>query len=172
MIDLTNIATEQVNDRTKNLDILSIRDSLYTMNEEDQGVSWAIKKEIPQIEKVIKGVIKSFNKGGRLIYMGAGTSGRLGMLDAAECPPTFGTEPEMVKGLIAGGEKAFVKAIEGAEDSSEIGKNDLQDIKLTSDDIVIGLAASGRTPYVIGGINYAKEIGAKTVALACNKNSK
>lgn len=171
-MDLNSMSTEQINEKSSNLDTLSIYDALLIMNEEDQKVPLAIKEEIPQIEKAVKIVIEAFNKGGRLIYMGAGTSGRLGVLDAVECPPTFGTPPEMVVGLIAGGDKAFVKAVEGAEDSESMGVKDLKDIDLTSKDALIGIAASGRTPYVIGGLNYAKEIGCQTVSIACNKDSK
>ncbi|GFN34600.1 N-acetylmuramic acid 6-phosphate etherase [Tepidimicrobium xylanilyticum] len=171
MLDLSKMSTEQINERTQDLDILPIREALEIMNEEDQKVAIAVKKEIPQIEKAVKAVIETFNNSGRLIYVGAGTSGRLGVLDAVECPPTFGTPPEMVQGLIAGGEEAFVKAIEGAEDSMELGADDLKNIGLNSKDIVVGIAASGRTPYVKGALNYAKEIGCKTVAIACNKNS-
>lgn len=171
-MELNKMSTEQINEKTRDLDILSIYDALHIMNKEDEKVSKAIKEKIPQIEKAVKLVIEAFNKGGRLIYMGAGTSGRLGVLDAVECPPTFGTPPEMVVGLMAGGEKAFVKAAEGVEDSLDMGVDDLKDINLTRDDVVIGIAASGRTPYVIGGLNYAREIGCKTVSIACNENSK
>lgn len=171
MNDLSQMSTEQLNERTADLDILPIREALEIMNEEDQKVALAVRKEIPQIEKAVQAVIESFNKGGRLIYVGAGTSGRLGILDAVECPPTFGTPPEMVQGLIAGGEKAFLKAVEGAEDSMDMGVDDLKNIGLNPKDIVVGIAASGRTPYVKGALNYAKEIGCKTVAIACNKNS-
>lgn len=120
---------------------------------------------------MIANTIESFKKGGRLIYMGAGTSGRLGVLDAAECVPTFGVEPEMVIGLIAGGEEAMTVAVEGAEDSYELGQEDLIKLNLTKNDIVIGIAASGRTPYVIGGLDYAKSIGAVTGTISCNKQA-
>ena len=123
------------------------------------------------IEPVIEKTIESFNHGGRLIYLGAGTSGRLGVLDAAECVPTFGVEASMVVGLIAGGEKAMTLAVEGAEDDLELGKQDLIDLQLTKNDMVIGIAASGRTPYVIGALDYAKSIGAHTGSLACNMNA-
>jgi N-acetylmuramic acid 6-phosphate etherase len=116
-------------------------------------------------------VFESFKSGGRLIYLGAGTSGRLGVLDAVECPPTFSTNPEMVQGIIAGGERAFLKAVEGAEDQPDLGVSDLKELGLTKHDTVIGIAASGRTPYVIGALRYARSIGAKTVALSCNKNA-
>ncbi len=171
MINLEDMSTEQINSKTHDLDIMPISEALQIMNEEDEKVPQAIKKEIPQIEKAVEVVIEAFRKGGRLIYMGAGTSGRLGVLDAVECPPTFGTPPEMVVGLIAGGEGAFVKAVEGAEDSLTMGVNDLKEIDLKSNDVVVGIAASGRTPYVIAALNYAKEIGCKTIGIACNKNS-
>lgn len=171
MVNLDKMATEQINSKTRDLDILSIEEALRIMNEEDSKVALAVKKEISQIKKAVEVVIEAFTKGGRLIYMGAGTSGRLGVLDAVECPPTFGTPPEMVVGLIAGGEGAFIKAVEGAEDSMEMGIDDLKKVKLNSNDVVVGIAASGRTPYVLAGINYAKEIGCKTVGISCNKNS-
>lgn len=170
-MELNKMSTEGINVKTEDLDILSVYDALIIMNEEDQKVARAVEKEISQIEKAVKIVIEAFNKGGRLIYMGAGTSGRLGVLDAVECPPTFGTPPEMVVGLMAGGEEAFVKAVEGAEDSREMGEKDLRDLNLNKEDVVVGIAASGRTPYVIGGLNYARGLGCKTVAIACNKDS-
>ncbi|KQL41103.1 N-acetylmuramic acid 6-phosphate etherase [Bacillus sp. FJAT-25509] len=169
---LENLTTEIRNKRTSNLDQLSVDEFLNIMNEEDQKVALAVREQIPMISKVVQLVVEAFQNGGRLIYAGAGTSGRIGLLDAVECPPTFGTNPSEVIGLIAGGERAFIKAVEGAEDSEELGKEDLLRISLTRNDIVIGIAASGRTPYVIGALKYANEIGAKTVAVACNKGSK
>ncbi|MCR1900297.1 N-acetylmuramic acid 6-phosphate etherase [Irregularibacter muris] len=171
MIDLKKMSTEQMNDKTRDLDILSLQDALQIMNEEDAKVALAVRKEIPQIQKAVEAVVEAFNQGGRLIYMGAGTSGRLGVLDAVECPPTFGTPPEMVVGLIAGGEGAFIKAVEGAEDSITMGVEDLKELGLTAHDVVIGIAASGRTPYVIEALHYAKQIGCKTAGIACNKDS-
>lgn len=170
-MELSKMATEQINQKTKDLDIMSIRDALLVMNEEDAYVAKAIRKVIPEIEETVKIVIEAFENGGRLIYIGAGTSGRLGVLDAAECPPTFGTDPGQVIGLIAGGEEAFLQAIEGAEDSETLGVNDLKNINLKSVDVVVGLAASGRTPYVAAALKYAKEIGSKTIAIACNEKS-
>ncbi|MES9682503.1 N-acetylmuramic acid 6-phosphate etherase [Bacillus sp. AFS001701] len=169
---LENLTTEIRNNRTSNLDQLSVDEFLNIMNEEDQKVALAVREQIPMISNVVQLVVEAFQNGGRLIYTGAGTSGRIGLLDAVECPPTFGTNPSEVIGLIAGGERAFIKAVEGAEDSEELGKEDLLRISLTKNDIVIGIAASGRTPYVIGALKYANEIGAKTVAIACNKGSK
>lgn len=168
---ISNLNTENRNKKTMDIDEMSIFEFIKIMNEEDQLVSLAVNKELSIIEEVIKAVVKSFDNGGRLIYIGAGTSGRLGILDAVECVPTFGIEPEQVQGLIAGGNKAIVRSVEGAEDSEVFGENDLKDIKLTADDIVIGIAASGRTPYVIGGLKYANELGAQTASLSCNKNS-
>ncbi|MEH7453937.1 N-acetylmuramic acid 6-phosphate etherase [Gottfriedia acidiceleris] len=169
---LENLTTEIRNNRTSNLDQLSVDEFLNIMNEEDQKVALAVREQIPMISNVVQLVVEAFQNGGRLIYTGAGTSGRIGLLDSVECPPTFGTNPSEVIGLIAGGERAFIKAVEGAEDSEELGKEDLLRISLTKNDIVIGIAASGRTPYVIGALKYANEIGAKTVAIACNKDSK
>lgn len=169
---LENLTTETRNEKTMNLDEMSIEEFLTVMNEEDAKVAAAVRNEIPNISKAVEQIVTAFKSGGRLIYMGAGTSGRIGLLDAVECPPTFGTSPEEVVGLIAGGEKAFIKAVEGAEDSEELAIEDLKKIKLSNNDIVVGIAASGRTPYVIGGLKYAKEIGASTVAVSCNKGSK
>jgi N-acetylmuramic acid 6-phosphate etherase len=130
-----------------------------------------VQDQLPEIEKVISETIASFNKGGRLIYLGAGTSGRLGVLDAAECVPTFGVTPDKVVGLIAGGVKAMTVAVEGAEDDAALGRQDLIDLNLTPNDMVIGIAASGRTPYVIGALDYAREIGATTGTISCNKGA-
>ncbi|MGG1444656.1 N-acetylmuramic acid 6-phosphate etherase [Brevibacillus laterosporus] len=168
---LEKLVTETRNNRTMNLDQMTILNVLQIMNEEDQKVPLAIAAELEQIERAIQLVIRSFKQGGRLIYIGAGTSGRLGILDAVECPPTFGTDFEMVQGLIAGGKEAFVVAVEGAEDNAELAKNDLQAIGLTDKDTVIGIAASGRTPYVIGALQYASSVGASTASLACNKGA-
>ncbi len=166
------LSTEKVNQNTLKIDTASSGEILRMMNKEDQKVASAVKDVIPEVEKVVDAVVKSISSGGRLIYMGAGTSGRLGVLDAVECPPTFSVGSDVVVGLIAGGEKAFVKAVEGAEDDEGLGASDLKEIGLTSGDTVVGIAASGRTPYVIGGLRYAKEIGATTVALSCNTGSK
>ncbi len=171
MLQLSKMTTETRNPKTLELDAMSTTDILHVMNEEDRLLADAIAKELEPIEKAVETIAVSFEKGGRLIYVGAGTSGRLGLLDAVECPPTFGTVPEQVVGLLAGGYKAFVKAVEGAEDSKELGRGDLEAIKLTAKDTVVGIAASGRTPYVIGALEYANSVGAPTVALACNKGS-
>ena len=169
--NLELLTTESRNKETMQIDTASPIDILRIMNEQDQLVALAVKEVLPEVEAAVQFVFESFKNGGRLIYLGAGTSGRLGVLDAVECPPTFSTEPEMVVGLMAGGEGAFLKAVEGAEDDPELGLNDLKQLELTENDTVIGIAASGRTPYVIGALRYARSIGAKTVALSCNKNA-
>ncbi|WP_270346146.1 N-acetylmuramic acid 6-phosphate etherase [Lactococcus petauri] len=170
-MNLENLTTERRNEETFGLDEMSVSTALEKMNKEDKKVAEAVEKALPMIEPVIEKTIESFNHGGRLIYLGAGTSGRLGVLDAAECVPTFGVEASMVVGLIAGGKKAMTLAVEGAEDDLELGKQDLIDLQLTKNDMVIGIAASGRTPYVIGALDYAKSIGAHTGSLACNMNA-
>ncbi|MFK3657211.1 N-acetylmuramic acid 6-phosphate etherase [Pediococcus pentosaceus] len=172
MIDLSDLTTETRNEETMNLDELSTAEILKIMNSEDQKVAQRVGKVLPDITQAVKQIILSFNKKGRLFYIGAGTSGRLGVLDAAECVPTFGTDPKMVQGLIAGGMKAMTIAVEGAEDSPELGAKDLQSQNLTNKDIIVGIAASGRTPYVIGGLDYAKKVGAATISLACNDHAK
>ena len=171
MVDLSKIDTEKQNQDTLNLDRMSIKEALTVMNNEDEKVAKAIKEVIPQIEKAVKIIIEQFNKGGRLIYIGAGTSGRLGLLDASECPPTFGAPKEQVVGIIAGGKVAMTEAIEGAEDDVEQGKQDVVDINLNENDVLVGIAASGRTPYVIGALEYANAINVPTVAIACTKDS-
>ncbi|WP_134685579.1 N-acetylmuramic acid 6-phosphate etherase [Brevibacillus migulae] len=168
---LDKLVTETRNERTMNLDEMSIMEVLQVMNEEDSKVPQAIKSQLPKIEQAIQLVIQSFRKGGRLIYVGAGTSGRLGILDAVECQPTFGTDFDMVRGLIAGGTDAFTTAVEGAEDDQGQGAKDLEEIHLSPLDTVIGIAASGRTPYVIGALQHAKRVGASTASLACNKDA-
>lgn len=168
---LENLTTEIRNNKTMNLDEMSIMDILITMNEEDAKVANSVKLEIPQIAKAVEAIILAKKQGGRLVYIGAGTSGRIGLLDAVECPPTFGTDLKEIVGLIAGGEKAFIQAVEGAEDRKELGMQDLKDIYLKHIDVVVGIAASGRTPYVIGALEYANSIGAQTIAISCNKGS-
>ena len=170
-LNLKSMSTETRNQNTMNLDIMTPLEVVTIMNQEDAKVPEAIKPALPNIAQCVTWAISSIENGGRIIYMGAGTSGRLGVLDAVECPPTFGVAPEVVVGLIAGGEKAFVKAVEGAEDSRELGRQDLVDINLEERDIVIGIAASGRTPYVLGGLAYAREVGCHTVGISCNPGS-
>ena len=167
---MENLTTESKNPNTENLDMLTVMDILKEMNKEDGSVILEIRKVLSELEKAINICINNLLKGGRIIYIGAGTSGRLGVLDAAECYPTFGTD--RVIGIIAGGEAAFLKAIEGAEDSEELAKKDLFNINIKSNDTVIGIAASGRTPYVIGGLEYANSIGIDTISISCNLNSK
>ncbi|RDU35506.1 N-acetylmuramic acid 6-phosphate etherase [Neobacillus piezotolerans] len=168
---LDKLTTEKRNEKTMDLDLMSVKEILETMNKEDLTVPQSVASEIPQIEEAVQKAISSFRKGGRLIYLGAGTSGRLGVLDAVECVPTFGSPPEMVQGFIAGGMKAFTKAVEGAEDNEALGVEDLDNISVNENDTLIGIAASGRTPYVIGALKHAKAKGATTVSLSCNKNS-
>lgn len=162
-----DIKTEERNENTKNIDALETADMLKLINSEDKKVAEAVEKEIPQIAKAVDIISEHFKKGGRLIYCGAGTSGRLGILDAVECPPTFSTEPEQVVGLIAGGYPAIFKAVEGAEDSPELGEKDLKELNFTGNDVLVGIAASGRTPYVIGCMKYAKSIGAPVLSVTC-----
>ncbi|MFF2446565.1 N-acetylmuramic acid 6-phosphate etherase [Neobacillus sp. NPDC058068] len=169
--NLELLTTESRNQLSITIDTAEPKDILRIMNDQDQLVALAVKDVLPEIEAAVQFVFESFQKGGRLIYVGAGTSGRLGVLDAVECPPTFSTDPEMVQGIIAGGEGAFLKAVEGAEDQPDLGAADLKEVELTENDTVIGIAASGRTPYVIGALRYARSIGAKTVALSCNKDA-
>ncbi|MBD7909369.1 N-acetylmuramic acid 6-phosphate etherase [Sporosarcina gallistercoris] len=168
---LEKLGTEQRNAQTMSLDTMSVADVLRAMNKEDGSVIEVIYAQLPTIEKTVNAVIDSFQKGGRLIYVGAGTSGRLGILDAVECVPTFGVSPDMVVGLIAGGLKAFTKAVEGAEDNPELGVQDLKDIQLNETDTVIGIAASGRTPYVIGALDYASQTAAHTISISCNEGA-
>ena len=171
MEDISELSTEKRNMRTMKLDEMTPYQIISIMNEEDHNVVEAVHQALPQIEKTIQWTTQSLQSGGRILYIGAGTSGRIGILDAVECPPTFGVSYNMVVGVIAGGQEAFVKAKEGAEDDPELGKKDLQDHQLTAKDVVIGLAASGRTPYVIGALRYARELGCKTVAISNNKEA-
>ncbi|ALZ88054.1 N-acetylmuramic acid 6-phosphate etherase [Aerococcus urinaeequi] len=171
-VEINQLTTEKRNPNTMHLDQMSVGQVLELMNKEDQQVPEAIAEALGQIEAAVETIIQSFNAGGRLIYFGAGTSGRLGVLDAAECVPTFGVSPDLVVGLIAGGDKAMVEAVEGAEDSLTLAEEDFKKLKLNANDTVVGIAASGRTPYVIGGLQYAQSIGAKTVSIACNQQAK
>lgn len=165
------MVSEERNPRTMDIDLVPPIDVLRMINDEDKTVAFAVEKVIPEVAATVDRIIAAFRQGGRLIYMGAGTSGRIGVLDASECPPTFRVPPTMVVGLIAGGYSALLKATEGAEDSQAKGAEALAEIDLTAKDVVVGIAASGRTPYVIGGLNYAKKIGATAVALSCNPQS-
>ena len=171
MIDLSVLVTESRNKETMGLDQMTPLEIVTDMNREDGKAVEAVEEVLPQIAQAIAWCTDSLKQKGRIIYIGAGTSGRLGVLDAVECPPTFGVSPDVVVGLMAGGTPAFVKAVEGAEDSQTMGEEDLKEIHLSPADIVIGLAASGRTPYVIYGLRYAKKIGCRTVAVSCNRDS-
>ncbi|KRN98763.1 N-acetylmuramic acid 6-phosphate etherase [Companilactobacillus kimchiensis] len=170
-MDIKKLSTESQNPATTDLDEMNAKEIVTIMNHEDQKVSLAIEKELPQIAIAVEKIANSFKIGGRLFYIGAGTSGRLGVLDAAECVPTFGIDPELVQGLIAGGSKAMTLAVEGAEDNAELGASDLKARQLTDKDVVVGIAASGRTPYVVGGLDYAKSVKADTIALSCNNDA-
>ena len=168
---LSTLITEQRNPNSMQVDSLSALEIVQLMNQEDKQVPLAIEKCLPQIAQAVECIVAAFQQGGRLVYIGAGTSGRLGVLDASECPPTFGVSPEMVKGIIAGGERALRHPIEGAEDSKTQAVVDLQTIQFSSKDVLVGIAASGRTPYVIGALEYAKSLGSATVSIASNPNS-
>ena len=168
---LSTLITEKRNPNSMHVDSWSALEIVQLMNQEDKQVPLAIEKCLPQIAQAVECIVAAFQQGGRLVYIGAGTSGRLGVLDASECPPTFGVSPEMVKGIIAGGERALRHPIEGAEDSKEQAVIDLQTIQFSSKDVLVGIAASGRTPYVIGALEYAKSLGSVTVSIASNPNS-
>ena len=167
MVELQKIATEQRNPNTMHIDTLSTLDMVKLINQEDHRVAEAVAEVTDKIAAAIDVIADRLSKGGRLIYCGAGTSGRLGILDAVECPPTYSTEPEMVQALMAGGYPAIFKAVEGAEDSKELGVQDMQNINFAAGDVLVGIAASGRTPYVLGCMEYAKELGAPTVSVTC-----
>ncbi|PZL85552.1 N-acetylmuramic acid 6-phosphate etherase [Pantoea sp. ARC270] len=170
-LDLSQMITEGRNPASQNIDELSTEAMLRVINDEDKKVALAVEAILPQIADAVDAICAAFRAGGRLIYCGAGTSGRLGILDASECPPTFGTPREQVIGLIAGGHTAILQAVENAEDNREQGAQDLKDIHFSRHDVLVGIAASGRTPYVLGALAYANELGATTVALTCNPDS-
>lgn len=170
-IDLNKMVTEKRNLNTKDIDKVSTLEMVKKINDEDKLVAYAVEKELPQIANAIDKIAEAINNDGRLIYCGAGTSGRLGILDASECPATYGVSPELVQGIIAGGMEAIFKAKEGAEDSKELCVEDLRNMNFTKGDVLVGIAASGRTPYVIGGLEYANSIGAVTVGVTCNPQS-
>lgn len=169
---LNQLITEQRNPNSMQLDSLSAQGLVALINREDQQVALAVEKCLPQIASAVEKIVAAFERGGRLVYVGAGTSGRLGVLDASECPPTYGVKPEMVVGLIAGGDYALRHPIEGAEDNVQQGQANLEEIDFSARDVLVGIAASGRTPYVLGALNYAKQLGATTVSIASNPNSK
>lgn len=170
-MDLSTLGTETRNERTAELDRMPVSEMLSVMNAEDQTVALAVRDALPQIGAAVEAITASLRQGGRLIYLGAGTSGRIGLLDAVECPPTFGTSPEQVVGLLSGGPGAFVLAVEGAEDEPARAVADLDEIAVNDRDTVVGLAASGRTPYVVGGLQHAAARGAVTVSVACNRDA-
>ncbi|MDC2825603.1 N-acetylmuramic acid 6-phosphate etherase [Rodentibacter pneumotropicus] len=168
---LSTLITEQRNPRSMNIDQLSALEIVTLMNQEDRQVPLAIEAVLPQIAQAVETIVSAFQQGGRLIYLGAGTSGRLGVLDASECPPTFGVSDEMVKGIIAGGKFAIRYPVEGAEDNQSAAIDDLCAIKFSAQDVLVGIAASGRTPYVLSALNYAKQLGAITISIASNPHS-
>ena len=167
MVELQKIATEQRNPNTMNIDTLSTLDMVKLINREDHRVADAVGEVTDKIAQAVDVIAEKLAAGGRLIYCGAGTSGRLGILDAVECPPTYSTDPETVQALMAGGYGAIFKAVEGAEDSKELGVEDMKNIHFSQKDVLVGIAASGRTPYVRGCMEYAKQLGAPTVAVTC-----
>jgi N-acetylmuramic acid 6-phosphate etherase len=168
---LGSLPTEQANPAAADLDLKSTSEILHIINREDSSVAEAVGKVIPQIARAVDFVVESFHRGGRLIYVGAGTSGRLGVLDASECPPTFNVSPQLVVGVIAGGTRALHSATEASEDDPYLGRRDLRRLRVSDRDTVVGIAASGRTPYTIGAVEYARSCGAHTVALVCAKDS-
>ncbi|WP_272572909.1 N-acetylmuramic acid 6-phosphate etherase [Providencia sp. PROV250] len=170
-IDLSRMVTESRNAASTNIDQLSTIDMLQVINNEDKQVPLAVEKVLPQVAQLVDKVAQAFLNGGRLIYVGAGTSGRLGILDASECPPTYGTPHEQVVGLIAGGHQAIFRAVENTEDKPELGEQDLLNIQFNDKDVLVGIAASGRTPYVLGALAYARKVGAATASISCNPNS-
>ena len=171
MLDLATLTTETRNVDTMDLDRMTPEEFVRVMNREDHKVAEAVEKVLPQIAQTITWAVEALKKGGRIIYVGAGTSGRLGILDAAECPPTFGVSSDMVVGVIAGGTEALTKAVEKAEDSDRLCEEDLKKIRLSEKDLVIGLATSGRTPYVVYGLRYAGQMGCRTVGISCNADA-
>lgn len=170
-IDLGHLVTESRNHHSEHIDTLSTLEMLKVINNEDKKVPFVVEATLPDIARLVDKVVTAFSQGGRLIYCGAGTSGRLGILDASECPPTYGTPHDMVIGLIAGGHKAILQAVENAEDNVQLGAEDLRQLNFNAKDVLVGIAASGRTPYVIGALEYARSLGAVTGAISCNPDS-
>ena len=171
MVNLSGLTTEKRNPATTQIDAMDTLSMLRVINSEDSKVAEAVGRVLPDIASAVDGIADRLSRGGRLFYVGAGTSGRLGVLDAAECPPTYGTDPEMVQGLIAGGDAAMFRAQEGAEDDLSLGESDLRDRNFSQGDVLVGIAASGRTPYVIGALKYAGSISALTIAVSCSEHS-
>ncbi|PQQ40453.1 N-acetylmuramic acid 6-phosphate etherase [Photorhabdus luminescens] len=170
-INLNNMVTESRNPASANIDTLPTLEMLKLINDEDKKVALAVEQTLPKIAETVDKIAEAFRQGGRLIYIGAGTSGRLGILDASECPPTYGAKPEQVVGLIAGGHQAILSAVENAEDNQQLGVNDLQALNFNAKDVLVGIAASGRTPYVLGAMAYAKSVGATVACISCNPES-
>ncbi|MDN4592589.1 N-acetylmuramic acid 6-phosphate etherase [Polycladomyces subterraneus] len=169
--DLSRLITEQINERTRDLDQMSALEIVRVMNEEDRRVPLAVGEVLPQVAQAVEAMVDTLKQGGHIFYIGAGTSGRLGVLDASECPPTFSADPSWFQGIIAGGDTALRHAVEGAEDDPLQAATDLEEHGFCSRDLLVGLATSGRTPYVIGAVKYAKQTGARTVAITCNPGS-
>ena len=170
-MNIAKLNTEQQNPKTMNIDLMSTEEIITVINQEDTLVPNVLARQVPNISEIVDKIVVAFKQGGRLIYVGAGTSGRLGIIDASECPPTYGTDPGMVVGIIAGGKVAMTEAIEGVEDDKQQGQTDMEEISLSAKDVVVGIAASGRTPYTIGALEYAKQLGAVTVSVVCSKDS-
>ncbi|MBR4641691.1 MAG: N-acetylmuramic acid 6-phosphate etherase [Selenomonadaceae bacterium] len=171
MENFSDLTTEKINPATAHIDECSTLEMVKLINDEDKKIATAVERVLPQIAQAVDAIAESFSRGGRLFYIGAGTSGRLGVLDASECPPTFGVSPDMVQGLIAGGEGALIRAVEGAEDNFSLAEKNLSEKNFCAADILVGITASGRTPYVLGGVDFAKKIGAKTIGVSCVENS-
>ncbi|QWL71430.1 N-acetylmuramic acid 6-phosphate etherase [Aeromonas hydrophila] len=170
-IDLSSMITETRNPASVEIDQLPTLEMLRVINQEDQQVALAVSQLLPEITRAVDAIAAAFGKGGRLVYIGAGTSGRLGILDASECPPTYGVSAEQVVGLIAGGHKAILQAVENAEDDAELGAQDLKNIQFCDNDVLVGIAASGRTPYVLGAMAHARTVGATVCSISCNPGS-
>ncbi len=170
-IDLSSMITETRNPASVEIDQLPTLEMLRVINQEDQQVALAVSQLLPEITRAVDAIAAAFGKGGRLVYIGAGTSGRLGILDASECPPTYGVSAEQVVGLIAGGHKAILQAVENAEDDAELGAQDLKNIQFCANDVLVGIAASGRTPYVLGAMAHASAVGATVCSISCNPGS-
>ena len=171
MENFSELTTEKVNPATAHIDECTTLEMVKLINDEDKKVAAAVEGVLPEVAKAVEAIAESFLRGGRLFYIGAGTSGRLGVLDASECPPTFGVKPDMVQGLIAGGEGALIHAVEGAEDNFNLAAEDLTSRNFCAADVLVGITASGRTPYVLGGVDFAKKLGAITVGVSCVEDS-
>ncbi len=169
--NFAELTTERINPATAHIDTCTTLEMVKLINDEDKKIAIAVERVLPEIARAVDAIAEKFSRGGRLFYIGAGTSGRLGILDASECPPTFGVSPDMVQGLIAGGEGALIRAVEGAEDNRTLAAHDLTEKHFSAKDILVGITASGRTPYVLGGIEFAKNLGATTVGVSCTENS-